>query len=316
MNSDIQELVKDKLSIKSKNNTYTWTLKLNNSLNIGHLVPLFTLADVLKKSAFVKIFIDDFTDKPSEIMNRRSVLMKDILLNFFKKMECNTELISFCCTSEIRNNEEYVMDFYKMISVTTESQVIKTIYNTSDNLKLYNYIEPILFINDLQSVSKSNILIGENKESFCELSKNVLNDIHKDELSFISHPVIRDYKGNVMSKSNKNTSINITDGNNNINNKIKKFFCEEGNLKTDIFDIYEFIIFPSYERKGEELVVEKRDNISTTYKNIESLKEDFVMKQVHPGDLKDTCAKNVLRILDSLFDRSPEYLKKLNSAFN
>jgi len=103
-----------------------------------------------------------------------------------------------------------------------------------------------------------------------------------------------------MSKSKPDTAIFMTDTLEDIQRKINKAYCLEGDIKENpVLEYCKYIIFESFDRLGiSEFVVERPEKWGGTlqFKTYTELEQCFAQKLLHPQDLKVT----VVKLLDQL----------------
>jgi len=103
-----------------------------------------------------------------------------------------------------------------------------------------------------------------------------------------------------MSKSNPDSAIFMTDTTEDIQKKINKAYCLEGDTKENpILEYCKYIIFESFDRLNiTEFVVERPEKWGGTlkFKIFKDLEETFAKKELHPQDLK----VSVVKYLDAL----------------
>ena len=92
-----------------------------------------------------------------------------------------------------------------------------------------------------------------------------------------------------MSKSDPNSGIFIHDDDPVIRSKIKRAWCEEGNIKNNpLLEIADQILFHDYDAVPVTRPEKFGGNI--TYTSFSELKSDFANKKLHPSDLKQAVA--------------------------
>jgi len=105
-----------------------------------------------------------------------------------------------------------------------------------------------------------------------------------------------------MSKSMPDSAIFMTDTKEDIERKINKAYCLEGDIKENpILEYYKYIVFESFDRlRVNELRVErpKKFGGDLTFKTYSELENTFSEKKVHPMDIKATLSK----LLDQLIE--------------
>ena len=92
-----------------------------------------------------------------------------------------------------------------------------------------------------------------------------------------------------MSKSDPNSGIFIHDDDPVIRSKIKRAWCEEGNIKNNLLlEITDQILFHDYDAVSVTRPEKFGGNI--TYRSFSELESDFANKKLHPTDLKQAVA--------------------------
>ena len=107
-----------------------------------------------------------------------------------------------------------------------------------------------------------------------------------------------------MSKTNPNSTIFIHDSPDEIKTKIKKAWCEEGNIENNpLLEISKQILFHDYDEVRVERPEKFGGNVS--FSKYEELESAFVKKELHPTDLKQTVAELLVPIVSTLASRFP-----------
>jgi len=104
---------------------------------------------------------------------------------------------------------------------------------------------------------------------------------------------------NKMSKSNPNSTIFIHDSPDEIRSKIKKAWCEEGNIENNpLLEISEQILFRNY----NEIPVDRPEKFGgkVSFSEYSEMKLAFAKKELHPTDLKQTVAELLVPIVSTL----------------
>lgn len=100
-----------------------------------------------------------------------------------------------------------------------------------------------------------------------------------------------------MSKSNPETAIFAFDSPEQIKKKIKKAFCEEGNIdKNPLLEYIEYIILP----KIEKINIKLETNEEKEFNNITDIKVAFSLKQIHPASVKNSVIDCLIKITDQI----------------
>ena len=100
-----------------------------------------------------------------------------------------------------------------------------------------------------------------------------------------------------MSKSIPNSSIYMTDNEEQIRKKIHNAFCPEGEIEFNpLLDWAKYLIFVN---KKSLLEIKRLDKFGgdKVYKSYKDLEKDFSNKELHPADLKEAMANKLIEIL-------------------
>ena len=126
-----------------------------------------------------------------------------------------------------------------------------------------------------------------------------------------------------MSKSLPDTAIFMTDTKEDIERKVNKAYCLEGDIKENpILEYYKYIIFESLDRLGiKEVKIERAEKFggNLSFKNYGDLEKSFAEKEVHPMDLKATLSKLLNQLIEPVrkhFEENTEAKKLLEEVKN
>jgi len=112
-----------------------------------------------------------------------------------------------------------------------------------------------------------------------------------------------------MSKSKPNTAIFMTDNEEDVYRKFKKAYCPEAKVEDNpILEYMKYIVFEKF--KG--ITIERPDKFggNVFFENYSDLEKAYLKKEVHPLDLKNSCAKYINELLIPV----REYFKKNKKA--
>ena len=112
-----------------------------------------------------------------------------------------------------------------------------------------------------------------------------------------------------MSKSNPDSAIFMTDSNEEVIRKIKKAYCQEGDVENNpVLEYFKYIFFER--TKSIKIERQKKFGGDISFDSYKELENAFFNKQVHPMDLKESTALNMNKLLDPVRD----YFKKNKKA--
>ena len=148
---------------------------------------------------------------------------------------------------------------------------------------------------------KIHMLVREN---FPKMKWKVPVAVHHKLLPGLTQPPEGSEQAAKMSKSNPNSGIFIHDSASEINSKIKKAWCEEGNITNNpLLEISKQIIFHENDFMDVERPEKFGGNIS--FASYDELERSFANKELHPSDLKQTVAKYLIPIVTGISEKVP-----------
>jgi len=117
-----------------------------------------------------------------------------------------------------------------------------------------------------------------------------------------------------MSKSKPDTAVFMTDTLEDIQRKINKAYCLEGDIKENpVLEYCKYIIFESFERLNiSEFIIERPEKWggNVILNSFQDLETKFANKEIHPQDLKGA----VIKYLDQLLQPVRDHFEKNEEA--
>lgn len=104
-----------------------------------------------------------------------------------------------------------------------------------------------------------------------------------------------------MSSSEDESKIDLLDSPANVRKKLKKAFCEPGNIENNgVLSFVKHVLFPLL--KGEPFVVprSKEHGGDLFYTKFADVEADFAKEKLHPGDLKAGVGIYINMLLDPI----------------
>jgi tyrosyl-tRNA synthetase len=94
--------------------------------------------------------------------------------------------------------------------------------------------------------------------------------------------------GTKMSKSDPENAIFMDDEQADIKRKIRKAFCEPGNIeKNPILEYFKYIVFKINNQVTITVInVETNEQVQKTFTDYNTLETEFAQQKIHPSDIK------------------------------
>lgn len=125
--------------------------------------------------------------------------------------------------------------------------------------------------------------------------------------------------GSKMSSSEEDSKIDLLDSPSNVKKKLKKAFCEPGNVENNgILSFAKHVLFTLFKPDEKFIIPRKPENGGVIeFQKYEDLEKAFAKQDVHPADLKagiEIYINKLLAPIRKTFENS-ELKKLLNKAY-
>ncbi|KAI9490150.1 tyrosyl-tRNA synthetase [Zychaea mexicana] len=299
--------------------------------HIGYFVAMTKIADFLAAGVEVTILLADihaFLDNmkaPLELVHHRVKYYETIIKTVLTSIGVSIDKLKFVIGSDFELSKEYTMDNFKLAACITEhdakkagAEVVKQVASPLLSGLLYPGMQAL----DEEYLGVDCQFGGVDQRKIFVLAEKYLPHIGYAKRSHLMNAMVPGLAGSKMSASDPDSKIDFLDDAKTVQKKIKKAFCEEGNItengllafiksvylpiKTLSTDSPTFVC-PRPEKFGGDIV----------YKDYATLEKDFAEKQLHPGDLK----AGVIAALNELLDpirkafEDPEVMKLNTLAY-
>jgi len=244
--------------------------------------------------------------------------------------------VEFVWASDLTKNQDY----WQLVVQVGRTNVLKRFVRTAemmgreeslDKLTGAHIIYSCMQVSDIFTLGAKITQLGMDQRKVNMLAREVGPMLGFWKPVVVSHhmlmglsrlpnltPGVRDKTARIielkMSKSNPDSAIFMTDTKEDIERKINKAYCLEGDIKENpILEYYKYIIFESFDRlKINEVKIERPEKWGgkLCVRSYEELEKLFAEKKVHPMDLKATLSK----LLDQLIDPVRRHFQENSEA--
>ena len=229
--------------------------------------------------------------------------------------------ISYIYASDLIKNEMYwnlVLKIAKNTSLARVRRAMDIMGRKAEEAEkdFSKFIYPIMQVADIFYLNVDAALGGMDQRHAHMLARDFADKAKMKKPVALHTPIISSLKAKgrmdvaKMSKSKPSSAIFIHDGREEIEKKIKKAYCPEGDASNPVMEIAHYILFPHFgtiEINGKN------------YETYEELEKDFVSKALHPLDLKIGVAAYLNEIIEPIrnyFKKNPKNLEKLERYMN
>ncbi|MFL6491295.1 MAG: tyrosine--tRNA ligase [Nitrososphaera sp.] len=298
-------------------------LEISGMLHIGSLVMTgFKINDFMKAGINTTVFLADWHTYINDKMGGDWDRIKKVSQYYTEAFKFFCPGVNIVLGSDLyKKTQDYWENFVRFSKHMTLARTMRslTIMGRSEaekNLDLSQLLYPPMQSVDIKALDLDIVHAGMDqrkihmlvREIFPKLGWKVPILVHHHLLPGLSEPLRISLDQNnaedtrissKMSKSKPASGLLIHDDEKVIRNKIGKAFCPVGVAAGNpILELVHYVVFHEF----DEFVIERptRYGGSTTYTNYKDLEHDFVIKKIHPMDLKNSTANYVNKIIEPI----------------
>lgn len=301
-----EEIITDDELVELINNKCNKQLKAyvgyepSGKIHLGHVMTVNKLLDLQKIGFEITILLADV----HAYLNKKGTLDQITKIAHYNKkcfiaLGLDATKTNFIFGSEYQTNKEYMMNLLKMAKQTTLKRAIRSMDEVGRQMtdpSVSQLIYPIMQSLDIATLDIDIAIGGIDQRKIHMLARENLEYLGFKKPICLHTPIILGLDGKKMSSSNDNF-ISVDDSKKQIEKKLKKAYCENGNINNNpILDLFKYHIFPRY----EHILIERSNKYGSdlNYENYETLKVDFINKNIHSDDLKNSTIKYINEILE------------------
>ncbi|HEX9846000.1 MAG TPA: tyrosine--tRNA ligase [Candidatus Nitrosotenuis sp.] len=291
-------------------------LEISGFLHLGSLISTgFKINDFIKAGVQCNVFLADWHTIINEKLEGNWDIISKVSNYYEKAFKLVCPGVNIIKGTELYDShKEYwsnLILFTKHMSLARTMRTL-TIMGRSENeekIDLSKLLYPPMQAVDIHTIDVDIAHAGMDqrkihmlvREIFPKMKWKVPVAVHHSLLPGLSEPVVEDDAGTKMSKSKPSSGVFIHDSDDEIRSKIKKGWCEVGNLNNPILQIARHIIFHEF----SEITVERPEKFggNVTYASYAQLESDFGAAKLHPSDLKQTVANHLVKIIAPIRDK-------------
>uniref|UniRef100_A0A8B9GCG7 Tyrosine--tRNA ligase n=1 Tax=Amazona collaria TaxID=241587 RepID=A0A8B9GCG7_9PSIT len=294
---NLQEVLgEDKLMdiLKERELKIYWGTATTGKPHVAYFVPMSKIADFLKAGCEVTILFADlhaYLDNmkaPWDLLELRSRYYENVIKAMLESIGVPLEKLKFVRGTDYQLSKEYTLDVYRLSSMVTQHDAKKAgaeVVKEVEHPLLSGLLYPSLQALDEEYLKVDAQFGGVDQRK-------------------------------IFTFAEKDSKIDLLDRKEDVKKKLKKAFCEPGNVENNgVLSFIKHVLFPL---KSEFVVLrEEKWGGNKTYTAYEALEKDFAEQAVHPGDLKNSVEVALNKLLDPIREKfnSPELKQLTNAAY-
>lgn len=345
---NLQEVLgedKIKTVLKERDLKIYWGTATTGKPHIAYFVPMSKIADFLRTGAEVTILFADlhaYLDNmkaPWELLALRVQYYEHTIKAMLQSIGVPLDKLKFERGTNYELSREYTLDVYRLSSLITEHDAKKAgaeVVKQVDHPLVSGLLYPGLQALDEEYLKVDAQFGGIDQRKIFTFAEKYLPQLGYQKRAHLMNPMGKNHlkqtkktctkwffiiltvpglTGTKMSSSEDDSKIDLLDSPANVKKKLKKAFCEPGNIENNgLLSFVKHVVFPLF-KQGEKFVVARsaEHGGNAEYDTFEKLEEAFAKQDVHPGDLKASVEIYINKLLEpvrKMFE-TPE-LKKLS----
>ncbi|MBM3905494.1 MAG: tyrosine--tRNA ligase [Thaumarchaeota archaeon] len=310
-----QEELTNLFSTNSKPRHYIG-LEISGFLHLGSLISTgFKINDFIKAGVECNVFLADWHTLINDKLGGNWDTITKVSHYYERAFKLVCPGVNIIRGSELYDShKEYWKNFvlftkHMTLARTMRAMTIMGRSESDEKVDLSKLLYPPMQAVDIHTIDVDIAHAGMDqrkihmlvREIFPKMKWKVPVAIHHGLLPGLTEPITTDGEGSKMSKSKPGSGVFIHDSDDEIKSKIKKGWCEQGKANNPIFQIAKHILF----HEMPELSVERPEKFggNVTYSNYSQMESDFGAGKLHPMDLKNVVAENLVKIIAPIRDK-------------
>ncbi|XP_026144945.1 tyrosine--tRNA ligase, cytoplasmic [Carassius auratus] len=300
-----------------------WGTATTGKPHVAYFVPMSKIADFLKAGCEVTILFADlhaYLDNmkaPWELLELRVQYYEQVIKAMLESIGVPLDKLKFVKGTDYQLSREYTLDVYRLSSMVTEHDAKKAgaeVVKQVEHPLLSGLLYPGLQALDEEYLKVDAQFGGVDQRKIFTLAEKYLPSLGYTKRIHMMNPMVPGLTGGKMSSSEEESKIDLLDKNQEVKKKLKKAFCEPGNVENNgVLSFVKHVLFPLH----SEFAIKRDpkwggDKVYTDYEEVE---KEFAAEQIHPGDLKASVELALNKLLDPIRKKfeTPE-LKKLTAS--
>ncbi|ORY87118.1 tRNA synthetases class I-domain-containing protein [Protomyces lactucae-debilis] len=308
-----------------------WGTAPTGKPHIGYFVALTKIADFLKAGCKVKVLFADlhaYLDNqkaPWELLKYRTQYYSSTIKATLTSLGINIAQLEFVQGTDYQLSQKYTLDVYRLSALVSQHDFKKAgaeVVKQTDHPPLSGLLYPGLQALDEEYLGVDAQFGGVDQRKIFTFAQENLPALGYAKRAHLMNPMMPGLMGSKMSSSDPDSKIDLLDDAKSVEKKIKKAFCEEGNItENGLLAFVKSVVFPFQSLNGQPSMTFPRkaefggDVTFTEYAKLESA---FADKSLHPGDLKKGVAAAINSLLEPIrqtWHANPELAELTDRAY-
>lgn len=297
--------------LKERDLKIYWGTATTGKPHVAYFVPMAKIADFLRASCEVTVLFADlhaYLDNmkaPWELLSLRSEYYEQVIKAMLQSIGVPLEKLKFVKGTDYQLSREYTLDVYRLSSLITEHDAKKAgaeVVKQVEHPLLSGLLYPGLQALDEEYLHVDAQFGGVDQRKIFTFGEKYLPQLGYAKRIHLMNPMVPGLAGGKMSSSEEDSKIDLLDNPATVKKKLKKAFCEPGNVaENGVLAFVKHVLFNLF-KKGEGFTVHRNpeNGGDRTYSTYEELELAFSKEELHPGDLKAAVEIYINKLLEPI----------------
>merc|ERR1712004_460902 len=254
--------------LKTRDLKVYWGTATTGKPHIAYFVAMSKIADFLSAGCEVTILFADlhaYLDNmkaPWELLKLRTEYYEASIKAMLTSIGVSLEKLRFVKGTDYQLSKEYTLDVYRLSSVVTEhdarkagAEVVKQVQHPLLSGLLYPGLQAL----DEEYLACDAQFGGVDQRKIFTYAEKYLPALGYKKRAHLMNPMVPGLQGAKMSSSDLDSKIDLLDTPAALKKKLKKAFCEPGNIADNgVLTFCKYVIFPVVLKKDEKFVIERK----------------------------------------------------------
>ncbi|KAI8805686.1 tRNA synthetases class I-domain-containing protein [Cladochytrium replicatum] len=280
--------------------TLYWGTAPTGKPHIGYFVPMAKIADFLAAGVHVTILLADlhaYLDNLKsdwDTLKYRTAYYEKVIKAMLTSIGVSVDKLKFITGTDYQLSREYCLDVYRLAAIVTEHDAKKAgaeVVKQVESPLLSGLLYPGLQALDEEYLKVDAQFGGVDQRKIFVYAEKYLPVLGYKKRIHLMNVMVGGLTGSKMSSSDPDSKVDLLDDAKAVERKIKKAFCEEGNVEQNpILQFLQYVIFPilslSSDKPTFRVTRPEKYGGDILYHNYKDLHDAFKDRELHPGDLK------------------------------
>lgn len=242
---------------------------------------------------------------PWSLLEHRTTYYEAVIKAMLVSLGVPLEKLKFVRGTSYQLSKEYTLDVYRLSSTVTQHDARKAgaeVVKQVEHPMLSGLLYPGLQALDEEYLKVDAQFGGVDQRKIFTLAEKCMPQLGYAKRIHLMNPMVPGLAGGKMSSSEEDSKIDLLDSPANVKKKIKRAFCEPGNITDNgLLSFVKHVLFSIFkEGEGFEITRKPEFGGNLKFSKYEDLEKAFAAEEVHPGDLKQSVELYINRLLDPI----------------